>query len=254
MCTLVVVSRVWPQLPLLVAANRDERRTRPTWPPSEYRAEETRVFGPRDAEAGGTWLGLNEHGLFVGITNRFGLPPVPGRRSRGHLVLDALSQRGLEAAADRSRAHPVSAYNGFHLVLATSDGAALVYNDGRAVKHHDLEPGVHVYTERSLGAADATRERVVRQAFSELASRAAPPSTEEIVRILSVPSPPGAPFDGTVMDVDEFDYGTRSSTIIRQSSHDVELLHADGPPTRTPYDRYEPFSKSYSSGSSKGGT
>lgn len=245
MCTLVIVSRVWPELPLLVAANRDERRGRPVWPPSEYRVRETRVFGPRDAEAGGSWLGVNEHGLFVGITNRFGTAPFAGRRSRGLLVTDALSWPSVVEASDHSRVHPVDAHNGFHLVMANRHEAALVYNDGRRVETRKLDRGVHVLTERSLGAADAVREERVRSAFEVLAKNSRPPERDEVAGILSVPSAPEAPFDGTVMDVPNYDYGTRSSTIIRFEPEGVEFWHADGPPTTTPYLRYETFSNAY---------
>lgn len=244
MCTLVVAFRVWPELPLLVAANRDERRGRPVWAPAEYQASGTRVFGPRDAEAGGTWLGTNEHGLFVGITNRFGTAPVPGRRSRGHLVTDALAERSVELAAKKSRSHAPTEHNGFHLVIADRRHAALVYNDGLAVLHRELAPGVHVLTERSLGAADANREQKVREAFGALALERKPPTQEEIVGIMSVPSPALAPFDGTVMDVPEYDYGTRSSTILHFEASRVRFWHAEGPPTTTPYQSYEVFPKS----------
>jgi uncharacterized protein with NRDE domain len=241
---LVVVSRVWPELPLLVAANRDELLGRPNWPPAEYPAKETRVFGPRDAVAGGTWLGVNEHGLFAGITNRFGVAPDPSRRSRGLLVTDALSKREIEDAVAKSSAHSPSEHNGFHLVLATRDSAALVYHDGASVTQKALGPGVHVYTERSLGAANAAREHRVRRAFDALAAKSSAPSDEEIIQILSVPSTKDAPFDGTVMDVSELNYGTRSSTIIRMLPSAIEFKHADGPPTRTPYRSYEVFSNS----------
>ncbi len=244
MCTLVVVSRVWSELPLLVAANRDELLGRPNWPPAEYPAGKTRVFGPRDAVAGGTWLGVNEHGLFAGITNRFGVAPDPSRRSRGLLVTDALSNREFEAAVAETSAHPPTRHNGFHLVLATRDGAALVYNDGASVRRQLLNPGVHVYTERSLGAASAAREHRVRRAFDALVAKSSAPSDEEIIQILSVPSTKDAPFDGTVMDVNELNYGTRSSTIIRMRTSGLDFKHADGPPNRTPYLSYEVFSKS----------
>lgn len=244
MCTLVVVLGVWPELPLLVAANRDERRGRPVWAPAEYSVSSTRVFGPRDAEAGGTWLGVNEHGLFAGITNRFGAAPVPGRRSRGLLVTDALAEHGVAAAAGKSRAHEPSAHNGFHLVIADRTRAALVFNDGASVHHETLEPGVHVLTERSLGAADALREQRVREAFGRLAQARRPPTQEAIISIMAVPSSALAPFDGTVMDVPEYDYGTRSSTILRFEPDRLRFWHAEGPPTTTPYRAYAPFSKS----------
>ncbi|HLT35932.1 MAG TPA: NRDE family protein, partial [Enhygromyxa sp.] len=92
MCTIIAALQVWPGRPLVVAANRDEALDRPAidprvWAPGEVAAR--RVLAPRDLRAGGTWLGVNDAGLFVGITNRRAIPD-PRRRSRGELVFEAL--------------------------------------------------------------------------------------------------------------------------------------------------------------------
>ena len=71
-----------------MAANRDEFLARPADPPE--RSADGRWLAPRDRQAGGTWLGVNATGLFVGVTNRSAGPRDPARRSRGLLVLDAL--------------------------------------------------------------------------------------------------------------------------------------------------------------------
>src|SRR5882762_8250462 len=55
-CLLVVLSRVVPGLPLVVAANRDERFDRPATPMAILRAVGPRRLGGRDDKAGGTWL------------------------------------------------------------------------------------------------------------------------------------------------------------------------------------------------------
>jgi len=74
--------------------NRDEQRTRtPARPPGTLEREGVRFVAPIDAEAGGTWIGTNEHGVTVSLLNRYHDTPVePGgpRTSRGLLVLDLL--------------------------------------------------------------------------------------------------------------------------------------------------------------------
>src|SRR5712692_8012823 len=72
-CTLICAFRVFPRWPLIVAANRDEHLNRPASPPRLWPGDLSFV-APRDEAAGGTWLGLNSAGLFVGVTNRFGVP------------------------------------------------------------------------------------------------------------------------------------------------------------------------------------
>ncbi len=70
MCTLIVLHRCIEATALVVAANRDEFFERPAEGPALRHTAHGKVLAPRDAQAGGTWLGLNEHGLFAAITNR----------------------------------------------------------------------------------------------------------------------------------------------------------------------------------------
>ena len=89
MCTLIAYLRKGAPFPLIVAANRDEMLSRPSTPPQLHGGAPA-CIAPRDQVAGGTWLGLNAHGLFVGVTNRFGVPKDERRSSRGQLVANAL--------------------------------------------------------------------------------------------------------------------------------------------------------------------
>src|SRR5690606_3427306 len=97
MCTLVVASHVLEGAPLVVVANRDERLGRASSPP---RAWAEGFCAPRDEVAGGTWLGVNPHGVFVGITNRYLGPRDDTRASRGGLVVDALRLGSARAIHD----------------------------------------------------------------------------------------------------------------------------------------------------------
>jgi uncharacterized protein with NRDE domain len=85
---LVMLSRVDPDAPLVVAANRDERLERPARAMTVLSEGPPRILGGHDALAGGTWLAVNEHGVVAGLTNR----PLeggrdPNKRSRGELPL-----------------------------------------------------------------------------------------------------------------------------------------------------------------------
>ncbi|HET9296015.1 MAG TPA: NRDE family protein [Candidatus Binatia bacterium] len=95
MCTLALYFKVFSGYSLAVAANRDEHYDRPSAPPSIIERSPTIVAG-RDLRAGGTWLGINEYGLVVGILNRRqqrGLLANGAYRSRGLLCLDLLRLR-----------------------------------------------------------------------------------------------------------------------------------------------------------------
>lgn len=230
MCTLIAAVRPSPTLPLVIAANRDELTARPATPPFLWPGEPA-VVSPRDDLAGGTWLGLNAHGLFVGVTNRAGNPRDDARRSRGALVADAL--RAPSAAALHARLAGVdpAAYNPFHLLYADRESAHLTWTDGHTLHRADLAPGLHVVTERSFGAGDEARAALVRrrwEALGELAPGAIGPVLAEHA---------DDPFTATCVHADAFGYGTRSSMILLLGARwdTTRLLWAEGRPCRTPF-------------------
>ena len=106
MCILMVIHRLLPDYPIIVAANRDETYDRPTQGPALL-CDAPRIWGGRDERAGGTWMGVNEHGVVVGLTNRrldAEQEADPERRSRGMVCLEAL--QGRSAAKRRHPSRP----------------------------------------------------------------------------------------------------------------------------------------------------
>lgn len=86
MCLLVIAWRAHADLPLVIAANRDEFHARPSAPLGWWQPEE-RLLAGRDLSAGGTWLGITRDGRVGALTNfrdpRGALPDAP---SRGSLI------------------------------------------------------------------------------------------------------------------------------------------------------------------------
>ena len=62
MCTMILLKGVHPKWPLVVAANRDEFYSRPTAGPQRLVSDPV-VFGGKDLQAGGTWLGVTPRGF-----------------------------------------------------------------------------------------------------------------------------------------------------------------------------------------------
>src|SRR5579863_1794489 len=90
MCLLVVASRIVPNEPLMVGANRDEVLDRPSTAVTVLSVGPPRVLGGRDELSGGTWLAVNRDGVCAGLTNQpLGDAKDPTKRSRGELPVAA---------------------------------------------------------------------------------------------------------------------------------------------------------------------
>jgi hypothetical protein len=247
-CTLTLAWQVFPDSPVVVAANRDERRDRPSEPPRGTESNPA-VVAPRDARAGGTWIGYNNAGVFVGITNR----PVEGatpERSRGLLVADALREPDATSAARLvERSVDAHDYDGFNLVVADATAAFLFEWDGH-LRVSQLEPGVHVVVNSgaALGGGGAVTDAFVAPDDAERADRATEQAENaRAVRTALTPEPgegASAWLDraAAVLADHEFGvclhengYGTRSSSLIRLGDRD-EYRYAPGPPCETAYE------------------
>ena len=162
MCTLVLLRRPGAAWPLLLAANRDELRSRPCLPPGRHWPDRRQVRAGLDVRAGGTWLGLNDDGLVAGVLNRRGtLGPAPGKRSRGELVLEALDHAEARRAAEALRALDPEAWRPFNLIVADAVDAFWLRHAGDgAVTLHPIAAGLHMIEAGELD--DAASPRLAR--------------------------------------------------------------------------------------------
>ena len=249
MCLLVVVSRVIPGWPLVVAANRDERLERPTAAVGSLRSGPPRTMGGRDLLAGGTWLAVNEHGVVAGLTNRpapQGLPP--GRRSRGEIPLALSAASSAGAAVGRFvDASQAGEFNPCWVLVG--DRNALFYLDLTQDQQTDpvaLGPGLHVLENKPLGDPSAKVERVAGL-LDGLDNCPGDEVTARLRRVLGDHALTVAGVDGdeeaqrlaqvSACCVHTEDYGTRSAMIIRAPAATAappQVWAADGPSCENP--------------------
>ncbi len=238
MCLLVVCYKALPECPLLVFANRDERRSRASEPPRLHDAGKnlTAWLGGRDLERGGTWLGLNQFGLVVAVTNRPKTIVDANVRSRGLLCRDLLQHESVESAAEEARRQMAQfEFAGFNLLLLSA-GQCTVIEAGDMESTTRLTAGVHAIANRGLN--DPNDPRVVR-AQREIEQRQSAwtgwqtcfQSAAEICGLPGTDQLPGLCLTGP-------DWGTVSSTIIAlpDEMRDVRYHYAPGPPLETPYE------------------
>lgn len=241
MCTLALAFQVFPNVPIVVAANRDELLDRPSTPP-ERRDTSPVIVSPRDEEAGGTWIGYNEAGLFAAITNRWTDTDLAGERSRGLLMMDVLQQPNVDAAASTIEgAVARDEYDGFYLVVADAASGVIFEWDGE-FQITALDPGLHVVMNTGFDdrfrLPDHRREAAERQAESaRLVRERLAPGVEETVSDWMDRAGEVLGDHEVGVCVHGNGYGTRSSSLIAIPV-DGEAVYrfADGPPCRTSYE------------------
>lgn len=138
MCLAIILFKLIQNYPIVVAANRDECYDRKGSEPYEIRSG---IFAAKDTKAGGTWLGINKHGLIVGLTDKPTNDFDTNRRSRGLLVLDALACRE-SIEVDTTIIYPPDPprYNNFNLFYANATEGSIVSS----------KTGLHEYTKMPL--------------------------------------------------------------------------------------------------------
>lgn len=250
MCLIVFAWRMRPDLPLVVAANRDEWRARPTarlrnWaleaPEHDDKLlteiERTRsqakatkdILAGQDLQDGGTWMGLTAGGRFAALTNvRDPARLRKGAPSRGALVRDFL-EGNLSPSEYSQSVHAEGArYNGFNLLAG--DGESLWWTSNHSGAPQQLTPGVYGLSNSLL---DTPWPKVVR-ARARLAEALAEPELSR-ERLWALLADDAQAEDETLPDtgvglewerrlsaalIHGADYGTRSSAIL--------LWRADG--------------------------
>ena len=244
-CLLIALSRVIPGIPLLVAANRDERYDRPAEPVTVLRGGAPRILGGRDEMAGGTWLAVNEHGVVAGLTNQPAGDRDPSRRSRGELPLAfAAYPDAVTAVAAVCPALRPADYNPCWLLVG--DRHALFSIDltgGDRAVAQELGPGQYVLENVPLSRHSAKQQRIA----ALVSERSGTPRQEAdgLAAVLRDHEPASGPRPGpagrtwpaelSAACVHTPGYGTRSAMIVGVPAAGwPEVRVASGPPCRTP--------------------
>jgi hypothetical protein len=227
MCLLVFSYAAVQGAPVLVAANREERFDRAALPP-HLQPGRPRVLCGIDCEAGGTWLGVNEFGLLVAVTNRPRAETPPRPRSRGTLCRELLNCPTAEAAAGLALESLGSGrYRGANYVCLDRDRAFTVHGGDR-LERLPIEPGLHLMANGDLDDLDDERLALACRCLEP----EAPGSVAEFIdRTADVCAREG-------IIVRHADRGTVSSdqVALTVSSAHAVYRHAPGPPDRLAYD------------------
>jgi uncharacterized protein with NRDE domain len=230
MCLIVFAWRPEHDVPLLLAANRDEFYARPTLPLAAWE-DAPHVLAGRDLEAGGTWLGLGPGGRFAALTNIRDPDQPTGHRSRGDLVARFLTSGiGLDDYLREVRGRSAE-YAGFNLLLGTvapGQLPRLMYFNAREGEPITLAAGVYGLSNAAL---NSPWPKLIK-AREALAAELDDAMEDKLLGVLNDPEPAtdaDLPDTGVGLATERLlssvfiaspSYGTRASTLVK--------LRADG--------------------------
>ena len=172
MCLVFIAYRIDGCAPVMIGANREESRRRPVTLPVCCRVRSLRCLlaGADHGPDGtfpemGTWLGVNEAGIAVAVTNRHDgeLAWEDQTRSRGLLAVDLLGFDHPDPASRFARAElGGGGFGGCNYLIAGADAAFVVQAPGAGrVSVVSLTPGVHAMTNLDLDDPEDRRIRFV---------------------------------------------------------------------------------------------
>jgi hypothetical protein len=234
MCIMAILYRVAHNTPILLAANREEFFSRPTQYP-KIQSGTPRVVCGIDKQSGGTWLGVNQAGLLVAVTNRPKAGVPLDCRSRGVLCRDLLTCRNArDAAHHAAKELATGRYAGANYVCLDGKFGAVVHG-GNRIETVELTPGLHTLSNGNLDDPQDQRHEFIRRMLTLQKLNSA-------VTFLAVASrafsrkPDAEGRRGVVLTGGEF--GTVSSSLVslpRKTQHAI-FQYCDGPPSDRGYE------------------
>jgi uncharacterized protein with NRDE domain len=229
MCLILLAWRVHPEFPLVFAGNRDEAYERPS-AAAGFWADDPRIFGGRDLEKGGTWLGMTRTGRMAAVTNyRDGRAARTAPRSRGELTAAFLRGTDDPRAYLEGVAGCGADYGGYTLVVGDLERMVCISNRGRGIE--EIAPGVHGLSnhlldtpwpkvargkERLSALMKADEAALVRGLFGALADSTVAPDAELPDTGVGLPRER----ELSCAFVAGERYGTRASTVLLVSRKD----------------------------------
>ena len=236
MCLIVFAWQVVPDMPLVVAANRDEFYARAS-APAAWWEDHPHVYAGRDLQGGGTWLGVARNGRFAALTNI----RAPSEKnleapSRGALVANYLAGQATAQEYIADITNDAATFNGFNLLVGDCNQLIWFSNKKGADSRNGqpLAPGIYGLSNDQL---DSPWPKVIRTKaqFASLLFQGAPEAAFFDMLSDTARAPDyRLPKTGVSIElerllsavcIDSPTYGTRSSTVVRLSADQTVALN-----------------------------
>ncbi len=159
---LAIQYRKLEDAPILIAFNREEFYSRQFVAP-RIQSGRPRVVCGLDRKTGGTWAGVNQHGMFVAAINAPKRVAPYDSRSRSLLCKELLACANAEEALERAeRELSTGNYAGVNYLCVDRTSGGVVYG-GNEVEVESLRPGLHVLSGSRMDDERDQRQEYVRR-------------------------------------------------------------------------------------------
>jgi len=209
--------------PLVLVANRDEFRARPTQGMHWWSDEPSEMLAGRDLQAGGTWFAVDRAGNFALITNiRPGYVGKPSSLSRGALPRDFIQSGSDIRGFHQNLVQTVNQYGGFNLLLGNRRELFWFSSDNPVGCW--LDPGIHVLSNDALNTPWPKAELARQQMIAALPDLVHGEINTAVLESTEPFDDPVLPSTGVPLEWERLlsaqtilgaDYGTRSRTWLR---------------------------------------
>ena len=239
MSLLAILYHLVPESPILVAYNREDAFDGSYATPSIHSGK-PRVLASVDPKTGGTFLGVNQNGMLIGVVERIKREVPSALESRSDLARQLLkatsARRAVDMAMDKlSGGH----YLGANFVIADADSGWCV-QAGDEVDCSELIDGLSI-----VGSSDVNdfRDERISMANRLLTLQ----NLDSPIKFLAVASKVFARGPGIAgrpsMVVREGNRGTVNSTLIAlgKKPRDAIYQYAAGAPDQSKYEDYSPM-------------
>ena len=214
--------------------NRDERKTRgAAEPPAVRESGHTEYIAPLDADAGGTWIAVNRHGLSLCLLNYYE-GRIDGNKeryeSRGSIILSLIDSHDTRTVLERFMRLDTSDYRPFSLVVISASSRPEMYRwtgAGDRIVERDLRPPV---SSSSFNTRHAIESR--RHTYSNLIEHEAAPDERLFEAYHRSHLPARGPYS---VCVHRDDAETVSMSRVSVTDETVSFRYTPGSPCMTDY-------------------
>ena len=139
MCLIFAAWKTHDEYPLILLANRDEFKIRPT---EKLHWWEEGIIAGKDLQEGGTWLGLDKIGRLAAVTNYRDPKNIKSiAPSRGQIPLEFLTSNQTAKAFIEKKQANSKEYNGFNALLFEKN--SLFWWSNYVESPEELQPGFY---------------------------------------------------------------------------------------------------------------